>query len=470
MAKKPVFAAFGLIIASYLALNSLVLPAIGAQEDLNSPPQSVGLLPTNPFYFIKEWSRGVRRALTFDAVKKANWELDVLQSKLGELKKLESINPDNVTGLNIAAKRYLQGLKSLIGRLQYLRGISQNAELEKFLDKLADRILFHQLIFDGLEIVFANSEELSESIALIKKSLADLVGVIVSQIESAAEFSSRLQLAIERLTPKFSGLAIIEAIDAWEQELSSQDRQELLQLKEELLLDFTGRLEAIALVSGVQGLPDLVGLAGDPLRRLAVLDEVRELVLNPDLKSQLNVVRQRFLSQSQIISSLDLKTVEEAIAFAEALVQELEKFISDTEGGVPNSVKQILERSKFNLSQAKALLEKENYGNAFGQAIAASAAAKNGLSQVSASLDELHSELKTLASRYDQLFRKAGDFNLTKDNSPELFKLFIEAEKRIAETSRLINAGAGADRLAVPIRTIKLLLATINALIYNPSQ
>jgi len=44
-----------------------------------------GLLPTNPFYFLKEWGRGVRQLFAFNPIKKAELELRFTNEKAAEL-------------------------------------------------------------------------------------------------------------------------------------------------------------------------------------------------------------------------------------------------------------------------------------------------------------------------------------------------------------------------------------------------
>ena len=232
MAKKSVFAAFSLLIASYLALNSLMVPAIGAKESPNLPPQSVGLLPTNPFYFIKEWGRSIKRTLTFDLIRKADWDLDILQSKLAELKKLEFINVD-INALNLAAQNYRQSTLSLSENLRLLKNASHSVELSNLLDKLADRLLRHELIFQDLLTTTPSDEELFGEIILIQSNLSQLAVWVMENLESAEDFGSRLQSTSQGISTESKSLRIAEIFSRWERGLSGKNRQEFLSLKEE---------------------------------------------------------------------------------------------------------------------------------------------------------------------------------------------------------------------------------------------
>jgi hypothetical protein len=40
-------------------------------------------LPTSPFYFLKEWGRGIRMFFTFDPIKKSELEIKISDEKNG---------------------------------------------------------------------------------------------------------------------------------------------------------------------------------------------------------------------------------------------------------------------------------------------------------------------------------------------------------------------------------------------------
>src|SRR3990167_11007107 len=55
-----------------------------------------GMLPTSPFYFLKNWTRTIKRTITFDQTKKAELELEIINQQAAEIKKEEEIAPDRV--------------------------------------------------------------------------------------------------------------------------------------------------------------------------------------------------------------------------------------------------------------------------------------------------------------------------------------------------------------------------------------
>ncbi len=124
--------------------------------------KDVGILPTSPFYFLKEWGRGIRKFFTFDQVKKAELELKYADEKLIETAKVvnekctqESCDKE---ALDKALNNYLESQKRLIQRIQTLD--KKNPNTEKLLEKAFQRVIQHTALFD--ELKQKNIEPLNE--------------------------------------------------------------------------------------------------------------------------------------------------------------------------------------------------------------------------------------------------------------------------------------------------------------------
>lgn len=127
-----------------------------------------GILPTNPFYFFKEFSRGVRRFFAFDPEKRAELELKILNERAAEIQVVERLNPDNTEALVRAIDNYNEGVDRLRVRLDILRDTSENPNIDRLLDKLMDRSLRHQQLFDEIS---GRHEELRGSIRGVRDRL-----------------------------------------------------------------------------------------------------------------------------------------------------------------------------------------------------------------------------------------------------------------------------------------------------------
>lgn len=413
---------------------------------------NVGLLPTNPFYFLKEWGRSFRKAITASPVKKAALQLQVLDEKIAELNKLVEILPKNINGITRAINNYADQMSRLQENFEALKETSVNPNVDRLLDDLVQRSLKHEQLFNELNLKVAASEVLQSRLEEARQALSKTIAAILQRLDDEDRLRPRFERSLEQLGDDLNVITGAEFINRLENYLSGNYQKIILRLKEDWLLKFSGRLEAgEAAEAENEILAQLENLPGDPLLRLKVLDEIREKVLNADLKSRLNILRQQLLARIEAQGQIDWEAANQAIAEARQMIERLEMEISDKEGDVSTGVKQLLERSHFNLSQAVALLDEENYGGAFGQATAAGAAAKNALILLTSSTEDWQADLQSLRQQYDELFQKTF--------SPQASAVLAEAEKRIVEASRLIQSGASDDRIAAVLRNIKLLLA-----------
>lgn len=457
MAKSTIFAIF-IIALFYLALNSLVLPTDVLAQSGDELRENVGLLPTNPFYFIKEWGRGMRRIFTFDVLKKAQWESEILNSKLAELKRLTALKVDSES-IGLALENYLEGLSGLRLRLQGLQSLAGSQIRNPLSDRLLEQVFRHQRFLDNLR---SPDSALLLKIEAADQGLVDLVAQLFN-LDSAAGFQKRLAAFLEKQQKEFGDLLVLEIIDRWENRLGVEAREVFLWAKEDLLIGLAGELEAAAFLSRPTDLFDkLADGDSDSLRRLRILDELRERLLNPEIKSQINILRQKFLSESQERLAVTESRVGQIIEMVKDLLSELELEIERHEGTIFTGIKQLWERAKFNLAQAEDLTAKGNYVNAFSQATASAAAVKNALTQLAVTVNDFSATTDDLKRQYDSLRQKLP---AAPDVSDRLAPLFKEAERKIAELSKLISQSAVGDRIFGQIRSVKLLLATIDSVL-----
>lgn len=144
-------------LALTLALSSLPItiaqttspaPTVqGGDSDLGNP----GILPTNPFYFLKELGRGVKLFFIFDPVSKAEYELNVANERAAELKGVVDLDPENTKAIERALTNYNENVARLRARLESLRRSSNNPNIDKLLERLADRASRHRRLFEELK-------------------------------------------------------------------------------------------------------------------------------------------------------------------------------------------------------------------------------------------------------------------------------------------------------------------------------
>lgn len=419
-----------------------------------------GLLPHSPFYFLKGLSRTIQKIFTFTNAGKVEVALEIARIKMAELRKIQETIPDNIDAISRALEKYAGNASYLYSKLQKVAPQESGQRLSQIFNALTATIFNHQQIFDELRAKF-------EFLSDLKIDLDQVQDILSEILVEVPDLTSRVYFALDKDADSLKELRFAEVLDRLEEKIQQESKDSVIKLKEDLLLRFSGRLEAQALLPEAQAiLPVLSEAPGDQLRRLEILDEIRESILNPDLKSQLNVVRQRILEKSQTSGSINSQRSERAIADSEAIAVEAEN-LAAVLPSVPKSVKQLLDRAEFNLGQARDLFKQGNYGGAYGQATAASAVYKNVISQLVASRGNYEKDVEDLKIRFDRFISEAKERGLQEQQYPKLFDFFEEGERRISELSKIVDSGKGSEKLIVSLRTAKLILATIEELLNN---
>ena len=198
--KKTIFLISLLAISCWLIANSAAAQEAQPTGEITTKDLGVenpGILPSSPFYFLKEWRRGIKKIFTFDPVKKAELELEETNERAAEIKKLEEIAPSNIEAITKAAANYQRNVERLKNRLEGLKETSQNPNVDKLLDKLVERSLQHQQLFDNLKLKFEEKAELKEQLKAGQEKIDEIVAKIPEKFENIEAFRQRLEKAIE---------------------------------------------------------------------------------------------------------------------------------------------------------------------------------------------------------------------------------------------------------------------------------
>src|SRR3989344_9184535 len=185
---------FFLTPGTVLALEVYEPQALEVSENSTISLQTLGvsktgLLPTNPFYFFKEWKRGIQRFFTFNKTKKTVLELDIANQKAAELKSLEEIQPDNTEAIQKALRNYEEAVLRLKERLQNLQKTNDTKTFDDFLSSLTEQPLKHQQLLEELSEKF---EDAQETIEEIQKTLDDVILEVPKHLNDADSFRKKV--------------------------------------------------------------------------------------------------------------------------------------------------------------------------------------------------------------------------------------------------------------------------------------
>ena len=110
------------------------------------------LLPNSPFYFLKEWGRGIQSFFTFGQLKKAGLEQQFASERLLEIQALVNGGKIDSTILERATEKYersIDKIKTLTDKIE--ESASENEGFNKFLEKFTKHQMLHQRVLERLQ-------------------------------------------------------------------------------------------------------------------------------------------------------------------------------------------------------------------------------------------------------------------------------------------------------------------------------
>ncbi len=286
MSKKIFF-----VVALVIAGASLSAQIVSAQSQGNADASATqteitvdgsgienpGLLPTSPFYFLKEWGRAIQKVFTFNPVRKAELELEDANQRAAEIKKLEEVAPQNIEAIGKAIDRYKGKVDSLKARLTSLKETVQNPNVDKLLDKLTERSLRHIELFENLKLKFENND-LKQEMDTVRDKLDDVIKDVPQHFEGPEAFKERLQKVIgENRNGILENLRATEVLDRISEKLPVEAKAKITEVKDNLIQEIGEQVNKLKSVDRekIFNMEALKQLPGDALRRMDILDAVK---------------------------------------------------------------------------------------------------------------------------------------------------------------------------------------------------
>ncbi len=200
-------------------------------KDLGFTQNNVGTLPTSPFYFLKEWGRGIKLFFAFNPLVKAKVELEITNEKAAEAFKVNETSLDDTSAISRAFDNYKNSAERLKNKLERLSETSKNPNVKELIDKVDERLQKHELLFDQLaeeHIGKPKYEDVEDKLKVLREKTAQVLSEAGEKDEDKKE---RAKTAIENAekTLKSLGDEIVKFI-ANRPDLGSNDRVALQQL------------------------------------------------------------------------------------------------------------------------------------------------------------------------------------------------------------------------------------------------
>lgn len=353
------------------------------------------LLPTSPFYFLKNWGRSINRTFTFNSVKKAELELEIVNEKVAEIKKMERVAPDRVEAIGKAVENYQANTERLKTRLESLKETSANPNVDKLLEKLTDRGIKHQQVFDELKGKFEANKELKDKFEKAQERMNETIVKVPEKFEKPEDFGKRIERVLEarRDGGVFKDLRSAEMMDRLNEAGAPQEiRQQFQGMKDNFMDRFENKVGTLNEEERVKVLrPEILEkLPGDNMRRMQILDEVAGRSEDPNIKSRFEGLGEEIIKRQSEKIDVKQEDAQKRISDAEDIIAKVETKISadmTIERQTPkrdfgDRMKAGLEMARGNLVKAKESFTQGKFGEAFGQATSAIAKAKSILNQL----------------------------------------------------------------------------------------
>ncbi len=440
--------------------------------------EETGILPSNPFYFFKTWSRSIRQTFSFSDLSRAELQLNIVNEQAAEIKKLEEINPDKFPAFLRAVVNLDESLASLKARVIVLKGVSG---VDKFVAVLLDKAIKFQDILDVLVTKFKDNESADKFYATVSAAddkLVSIVAYLPGNIIDVKKFTEIFEAAVAKQKGELREFRAAEFVDYVGIFATPAFRGAFLRLKDSLLLQWGGRLQALEQTPFVLGdagsvvstapssaivsiLSLLENTPGNILRRIKVLDEAREKILDQDLKNQINIIRQRILDKAKTDNLISEADAKRALSDVESKIGEATSALKSGPAGLREDAAQLLERARFNFEGAKQFFDDEVFTSAYSQSLTAAAAAENALSELTAEAGDYSGELRNVRQYFDSISFSAAQAGLNSAVHPRLFRAMSDAEGQIAKVSDLVGRGADSSKISLAMRKLKVAMSTL---------
>jgi len=284
--------------------------SVSAQDLGISEPK---LLPDSPFYFLKEWGRGLRSFFTFNPVKKAELQMKFASEKLLEAKKLaEKGKIEKAEEVLEKHNLDLEKVKKIIKKKE------KDPRIKNLREKMARRIIRHQKILDRLEgkvplkdlsalreikekaiKIYLESEDPKEIKDRLEKILNEEKGSDFKELKSL-----QVLMRVRDLVPEEAQPAIERAIE--NQSKRFKEKFEKLPPERQALIERY-----------------LSRIGGDRTRALEALREIEGLEISPEAREKIEKAKERLLEKLK--ERIEKAEKENAPEYTERLLRRLER-------------------------------------------------------------------------------------------------------------------------------------------------
>ena len=256
------------------------------------------ILPGNPFYFFKDWTRTIRSALTFNPVKKAELNLQFASEKLVEAQALAQKEPNNTLAIENALKSYEISLTKVKDASQKIQGTTQDTKINALVDKLVDRTIKYQKAID--KIAKDLPTQASQTINETKDFSIEQISQVSSRLATPEILGEKIARKIEEQTgSEFKQLKNLEILKQLENKVPEAAKPAIQQAQENALKRLKQNLETMSSTESGKLKDYIQQLGGDEVSQMNIMQEVEKLDLPQAVKQEVQNAKETIVNKAE---------------------------------------------------------------------------------------------------------------------------------------------------------------------------
>lgn len=370
-----------------LKMDEEVLP-----EDLEVLEPKI--LPGNPFYFLKEWTRKLKLFFTFNPKKKIELRLKFANEKLMEAKKLIQLKKDP----NLIEKT-ISNFQSEMEKIS--KGKEEN------LRKISEKLIYQQILHQKILEKFENQvpPDLFEKIKNEREKHLERFSQIIQRLENKEKIAERLENEFSKMKgSQFKEFKNLEFLGNLSERMPQEIKEKIKEEEEKILEKFSQKIEQLS-KEDLENFKEYVKrISGNIEKHLEILAELQKEEISKDKREKIKEIEGEKITEMEKLKTNEeeaKKEIEKAEAEIKRAKEMIKKINSEEYRG--KATKRLLEIGETHLKGAKKAFEEKKYGKAFGLARTVSQLALN-VERICQKIEELKKDPEKWKNKFKELY------------------------------------------------------------------
>lgn len=309
--------------------------------------KGAGLLPTSPFYFLKNLRRSITSFLTFNDVKEAELKLQFASEKLLETKALVEKGDVDELVIRSALDNFRKELERVKSQAERASQKAEGEEAERLARKLMDSVLKYQKFLGRIEKEL--SPDALEEVVKTKETASEAFSKVFNLAEPEKVGEELVQIIDEQKGSDFKHFKNIEVLKEVEEKVPEEAKDAIRIAQENALNRLQQELEKFEEAKRAIFEDFVREIGGSEARHLEILSELELRPVSEDVRAAILAAKEEVVGKTEKrLETLPPSAKELLLAplakgdFEDLrLVQELENTLaSDVALGVVSAIKQ----------------------------------------------------------------------------------------------------------------------------------